>query len=189
MRELSVRSPNNLVSSVDNAQAKVDVVERDLEIVLIEPTDRVEHLASNRKARSCYRRIVADHHRPIRVPAIFVRILSKCVAGRAADAKRDAGVLDASILEIQFRADSADLGTKCMRYELAKPAALVDDDVVIEQKNYFPARCRNACIVYRREVERCIERDDANASVVAKLVEQLARLRFYALVVDDDELD
>src|SRR5439155_18641570 len=104
-----MRGPDVAIAVLLQLQAEVDIVERDRQALLVEPTHREVGLALDEQARSGDRRELLDQPRAADVAwrmrfEVLVRM-----PGHAADADDDTAVLQRAIGIQQLRADSADI--------------------------------------------------------------------------------
>src|SRR5205085_10830220 len=119
MIEFGIRRPEDAIAARTHAQAEIHIVEGNRQIGLIETTDLSVHLAARDETCAGHGREILQQLRAPHVAPIPARLILVRVAGNAADAEHDAGMLDQTIRVVELRADRADLRAQGMAYHLA----------------------------------------------------------------------
>ena len=196
--ELGVGRPKVAVPGGADLQAEVDVVERHLQLLGLEPADLQVNLAPDDQARGGHRRQILLQQIAVRLAGRAAGVRLPRVRGDAADAEDDAGVLDAVVGIVELRADTADLGAQRVRYHLVEPVAVDDLEVVVQQADQRGVGLAHAKIVDRGVIEFAGERHHAHAARIRlasaralgrELREVGERLRLVAVIVDDQDLE
>lgn len=172
-----------------HAQAEVDIVVGDREMLGFQPAHRVEHRAAQRHAGPGHRR---DAARVAQQPAM-ARVVARGAATQmrrgAARADGNAGVLQRAVGIQQPCADDADVRSLRQGDHLAQPARVDDRGVVVEQHDDLAARLPHGGVVHGGPVERSGVGQDADAWVGGQAGQQPRGAAFAAVVVQDQHFD
>ncbi|MNZ91526.1 hypothetical protein D3C78_1105140 [compost metagenome] len=98
-------------------------------------------------------------------------------------------MLDGAIGIEQASADRSDLRADGVADHLPQPVAIDHFEVVVQQRENTAVRFLYGDVVDARVVERVVIVDDPHTLVAQQFLEVRLRLRFLALIVDDDDFE
>ena len=179
--EIAVAAPQRFA-------AERGVVERDLEM-FVEPADLLEQRAADGDAGASQGGHFARDAGKAEIAGGVRGEADEAVAGDAADAEDDAGVLDRAVRIEQLGADDADPGRPRPPGHGLQPAGLDDFGVVVEEQQHILGGGGGGDVVEMGVVERARVADDLDLLVAAETVQQVEGVRLVGAVVDDDEVD
>ncbi len=165
-----------------DAQAEIDVVEGDGEVLRVHPAHRLVDGAAQRQAGRGDGGGAPRRGEQALRPGIVAPRSGEQVVGDA-DAEHRAAMLQPAAGVEQPGADRADLRPHGAGDHLRQPVGGDDVDVVVEQQQDLAARLGRGAVVQRGEVERAGRGQDAQARVAAQAVEQGVGRRRLAAVV------
>ena len=188
--ELRVGRPEVAVACLDQLAAQVDVIERDWQVLLVEPAHLEEAVLPDDEAGRGHGAVVLHEAKAVLLPLVAPREFLERVAGHAAQAEDDPCVLHRVQGIVEHRAHRADPRADRVAHHLREPVAVDRLDVIVEQADHVAVGLSHRKVVDRRIVERRVERKDPRARVAATpdLRQIFDRLRVVRLVVDYDDL-
>ena len=166
------RRPHHAQPGGAGAQAEIDVVIGDGEVLLVEAAEPLERIAPDQHAGARHRAERLPRAEPPLRPRRIRRHADVPMAGVAAKPGDDAGVLQGSIGVKQLRADDRRLRIIETGDHLLQPSRRDDLDVVVEQQQQRPVAERRAAIDRAGEVERRGADLDAEALRVGRGIER-----------------
>ena len=185
--EFGERRPEIEVTGGADFQAEVDVVEGDGEVFLVEAADLVENLFADEETGGSDGAVVLDEAGAVEDAFGAAVEIAERVAGDAAEADDDAGVLHGVVRIVEHRADTADLGAQGLRDHLVEPVGVDDFEVVVEEAEDGALGLLGGEIVDRAVIERCVVGDDPDGRFFRDLFEIRQRRRIIGAVVDDED--
>src|ERR1044072_8542009 len=93
MDKIRVRCPNHAVTPLRQAQAKVDVVESDTKIYLIESAHFLKDRLPQHQTSAGHRRAILLEHGAIEIARMPARNMRECVTSHASEAENNTAVL------------------------------------------------------------------------------------------------
>src|SRR5947209_7391334 len=120
-----------MITALNQSQAKIDIVESDPQVHLIEATELLEDSLPHHQAGAGYRGNMLLKHRPIEVAGMSSRDIRKRMASNAAETEHDSAVLQCSIRKPQTRPDRADLWLRGLAHHFRQPGRIVGFGVVV----------------------------------------------------------
>src|SRR5438067_458668 len=185
VNQVRVRRPDDAITGLSQAQAKIDVVEGHAKIDFVESFQLFEHRFAHGHARSGHRGTVLLEHRAVKISGMPPRNVRKRVTRHAAEPEHDAAMLQRPVRVPETRPDRADFRSRRVADHLRQPAGIVDLSVVVQKNQDVAARfCRRA-VVQPTVIKRSALSDDANVLLFYR-AEESDRLRFDRAVIDDD---
>src|SRR5688572_10748235 len=97
MDQVRVGRPNDPVSSLGKAQAKIDIVKSDAEVHFVESAELLENRFAQNHARPRYGRAILLEHRAIEVAGMPAGNVRESMAGHAPKPEHDTAVLERAI--------------------------------------------------------------------------------------------
>ena len=189
MIQLGARRADHPPAARAHAQAEVDIIVGDCEVLGFEPAHRVEHRAAQGHAGTSHRRDAAGVAQHPAVARIVARGAAAQMRRNAARADGNAGVLQRAVGIQQPRTDDADVRSLRQGDHLAQPAWVDHLRVVVEQHDDLAARLPHGGVVQRGPVERTGVGQDADAWVCGQAGQQPRGAAFAAVVVQDQHFD
>lgn len=189
MIQLGARRADHTPAPRARAQAKVEIVVGDREMLGFQPAHCLEHRATQGHAGTGHRRDTARLAQHPAMPRIIACGTTAKMRGDRARTDRHASVLQRPVRIQQPRADDADVRLLRQHDHLVQPRRVDDIDIVVEQHNDFAACMADAGVVHGRPVERPGMRQDAHAWVGSQACQQARGAAFPAVVVHDEQLD
>ena len=153
VNQIRIRGPDDFVTTLRRAQAKVDVVESDAEVLLIEPIELVENGFAQNHARPGYGRTILLEEGAVEISGMAARNVRKRMTGHTAQAENHATVLESSVRIPKPRADRADSQSRRVTDHFREPAWIVDLGVVIQEHEDLALRLRRGAVVETAVVE------------------------------------
>ena len=187
MIELGERVVHDEIARAPYLHAEVDVVERDRKL-LSEPADLVEDALLHHKARGCDRREILLADDPVLVAGLTPVLVDERVAGDAAPADNDAGVLDRIVLIIESRADSTHIISAAEAQHLSDDIVADELRVIVEQEEVLAFGLFRSEIVDGREIEPALIVDDFHAVIPGDEVPVIEEcLLLCRIILNDDD--
>lgn len=189
MVQLRPRGADHAPAAGAHAQAEIDVVAGDGEMLAFEPAHFFEHPPPHHHAGAGHRRHAA---RVPQHPAIARRVAggaAQQMRRHRARPDRHAGVLHPAVRIQQPGSHHADLRPLRQRHHLAQPVGMDRLNVVVQQRQHGAARQARRGIVHRRPVERAGEAQHAHARIRRQPGQQPRGGAPATVVVDDDQFD
>ncbi len=182
VNERRERRPHVAQASLAHAQAEIDVVKGDHEI-LVEAAHREIRLLADEQARGGNRGEILREPRA----ALVAGSVGTQVLVAVADAQDDSRMLDRAIGIEQPRADRTHLGAQRVREHFLEPAGVDDLEVVVQQAHHVSVRLRDGEVVQGREVEWADIAQDARSTKALEASQVVEGRRIAALVIDDEQ--
>ena len=121
-------------------------------------------------------------------PGIIFALALKPVTGETAETDDHARMLDPPVRIKQTRTDNSCVRIFKARHHLAQPTGVDDFDVVVEQKDEFAGRQRDAAIDLPREIKgRRLDLGFERSATFAGLGVEIEHARVGRPIVDDDD--
>src|ERR1044071_7079757 len=147
MNEVRVRGPHYPIAAFGQAQAKIDVVERNAQVFLIEPAQFFENSFADRHAGASHGRAILLEPGAIEISRMPARNMRERVPGHSAETKNNSAVLQGPVRIPEPRPDGADFFPGGMTDHFREPARIVDFGVVIQQDQDVSPRLSRCVIV------------------------------------------
>src|SRR5215207_4347967 len=180
--------PEVQVAGAQDLEAEIDVVKGDCQL-LIKPADLLVDRAPHHEAGGGDGRDVARRDPPADIARRASWQALVGVAGEAAEAEHDPGVLHGAVRVEEPRADATDLRAKRMPDHLGEPIRRQYLDVVVDEGDHASACLRDGEVVDGREIEWAGVRQNPDPPVHRDRGEIAQGLRLARSVVDDDHLE
>ena len=146
--------PDHAIAGGRGAQAEVDIVVRDAEVLFVEAADRRNARARNQHAGAGHRGQRLPHMQPRHRARIALALPAEPVPSQSAQAHNNAGVLQSPVRINQARANDAGSGIIEATHHLPQPAAVDHLDVVIQEQHELARGTRKAAIDLARKIKR-----------------------------------
>ena len=188
--EPGVWCPDVPVSHLPHLQAEIHVVERHLEVILVEPPGLFKNLAAHQHARGGHRGQRLRELEPVEIPRMFSREIFVRMAGDSPEADDHPPVLDPPVGIIQLGTHAADVRPDGVCDHLAEPVAADDLNIVIDESDDRPHGPGDAGIVNRGEVERPVAGENFHTGILRlDLLVEVPNAILDASVVKDQDLE
>lgn len=184
--QLAERCVDDAVTGLPKSEAEVNVVVGDRERA-VEPAEGVEDLLADHHAGTGHRAVVAEHLGLAEVAGLIAGQEAEGVpSDPATESHDDAGVLHPPVGVQETAPDGADLGPLGLLDQCFQPPVGAAFDVGVQEQEVLALGDLGGMVVDRGPVEGFGVGHHPAPGILRQPVEHRPRLRFPAVVVDED---